>query len=283
MSDEWTAEENEALVASYLGMLTRFLVGTPFNKAAEYRALGDVMGTRRVKSIEKKHQNVSAVMIELGQPWIKGLAPLRNYQKQLATIVASQLEARPALQELCSTWIDGPAEVHVDDRSLSEILTDPPTSSGPQTLTYPAVSGNPLTPKLTNWLEREARSRSLGTAGELYALSFEHKRLWEAGQKSLAGRLEHVSVSRGDGLGYDIQSYEENGADRLIEVKTTRLGIETPFFASRNEVGVSGARAAEYVVYRLYSFDAQPKMYHLHGALAESCNLDAVSFEARPR
>lgn len=282
MADAWSREENEVVVSSYLALLEAFLTGAGMNKASSYRLISSQVG-RSEDSIERKHQNVSAVMIALGQPWVRGLAPLHNYQKQLAEVVESQLDARPALQALCAAWTDRPSEARDVGSTTAELLSDPPEPNGAKPTPYPPLNAKRRTGRLTNWLERESRNRSLGTAGELFALSFEHKRLWEAGLKSLAERLEHVAVSKGDGLGYDIQSYEANGADRLIEVKTTRLGIETPFFASRNEVGVSGARAEEYVVYRLYSFDVQPRMYHLHGALAESCNLDPVSFEARPR
>ncbi|BAS06695.1 hypothetical protein AHiyo4_01170 [Arthrobacter sp. Hiyo4] len=44
-----------------------------------------------------------------------------------------------------------------------------------------------------------------------------------------------MSKTRGDGLGYDILSFEESGKERLLEVKTTKSRAETPFFVSRNE------------------------------------------------
>ncbi len=45
----------------------------------------------------------------------------------------------------------------------------------------------------------------------------------------LAKRLEIVP-NWCDGLGYDIQFFEEDGRDRLIGVKTTRFGALTPLF-----------------------------------------------------
>lgn len=69
-----------------------------------------------------------------------------------------------------------------------------------------------------NYLEREARNSSLGAVGERFALQVEHRRLWEAGHQRLAVRIEHASQSRGDGLGYDIISFEYDGRQRLIEV-----------------------------------------------------------------
>ena len=133
-----------------------------------------------------------------------------------------------------------------------------------------------------NYLELEARNHSLGRAGEEMVLRFEHERLWRAGKRALADRIDHVSHTQGDHLGYDIQSFETDGRDRLIEVKTTRFGAMTPFFASRNEVGVSETRELDYQLYRLYSFREQPKLFVLAGSLRNTCELDPVSFIAKP-
>ena len=134
-----------------------------------------------------------------------------------------------------------------------------------------------------NYLEIEARNRSLGLKGEELVLQFEHERLWRAGLKSLANRIEHVSAIRGDHLGYDIHSFEENGRDRLIEVKTTRFGALTPFFVSRNEVSVSVVRQDEYQLYRLYCFAEHPKLFVLGGSLSSTCELEPASFTALPK
>jgi hypothetical protein len=83
-------------------------------------------------------------------------------------------------------------------------------------------------------------------------------------------------------LGYDILSFEANGRERLIEVKTTRFGEMTPFFASRAEIDFSKLRESEYQLYRLYSFRAEPKLYTLLGSLRSSCQLDPVTYSAFP-
>jgi len=65
---------------------------------------------------------------------------------------------------------------------------------------------------------------------------------------------EHIANSKGDHLGFDILSFETNERERLIEVKTTRFGALTPFFASQNEVEVSETKENEYQLYRLFNF-----------------------------
>ena len=79
--------------------------------------------------------------------------------------------------------------------------------------------------RVRKYLEAEASNHSLGIAGEEFVLQFEHERLWRAGKRTLADRVEHVAKTKGDFLGFDILSFEVNGHERLIEVKTTRYGV----------------------------------------------------------
>jgi hypothetical protein len=67
--NSWTAGEVDVLVDSYFRMLTEELAGRPYDKS-EFRR--QVMATirRSEGSIERKLQNVSAVLDEIGLPWI---------------------------------------------------------------------------------------------------------------------------------------------------------------------------------------------------------------------
>jgi hypothetical protein len=160
----------------------------------------------------------------------------------------------------------------------------PPISENERALLYDRPRPSVATLGLNkNYLEIEARNRSLGRAGEELVVRFEHERLWRAGKRSLADRIEHVAATKGDHFGYDIQSFEESGKERLIEVKTTRFGATTPFFASRNEVEVSDGRADEYRLYRLFKFKERPTLFILNGSLRQTCQLDPVRFAGTPR
>src|SRR5437899_3120271 len=91
MSDDWSREEVEATVSDYFDMLAMELRGEPFNKAEHNRDLQKLLANRTKGAIEKKHQNISAVLIELGYPYIDGYKPLGNYQQLLYGVVEDRL------------------------------------------------------------------------------------------------------------------------------------------------------------------------------------------------
>lgn len=165
---------------------------------------------------------------------------------------------------------------------ILSILVNPPARKEKGSVIYdrPAVVRKPVK---RNYLEIEARNQTLGRAGENFILEFEEKRLWQGGRKDLASRIQHVSDTQSDQLGFDISSFELDGRDKLIEVKTTQFGERTPFFASKNEVNVSVAREREYHLYRLFNFTKQPKLFILPGSLRESCILDPTQYSATVR
>src|SRR5947207_14598083 len=96
---DWSRLEVEAAVADYVDMLALELRAEPFNKAEHNRNLGRVLDGRTRGSIERKHQNISAVLIELGYPYIDGYKPLSNYQELLKDVVEERLLSAPALEE----------------------------------------------------------------------------------------------------------------------------------------------------------------------------------------
>lgn len=95
--------------------------------------------------------------------------------------------------------------------------------------------------------------KQLGMLGELMVMELESQKL-----KSWGFNLAptQVSVSQGDGLGYDILSFDENRKPLFIEVKTTRGAAHQPFFITRNELECSKSSAENYLIYRLYNFDS---------------------------
>ena len=284
MAEDWSHKEVEAVVTDYLDMLNKELRGEPFSKTDHNRRLQNLLQRRSKGSIEFKHQNISAVLHEVGYPCIEGYKRRSNYQELLRQVVIERLAGAVDVRQATEAAVNEPSETvpRIDDL-LSIQVTPPIPESNPVKL-YDRPRRLASTLGLNkNYLEIEARNRSLGRAGEELVVRFEHERLWRAGKRSLADRIEHLAATKGDHYGYDILSFEESGQERLIEVKTTRFGATTPFFASRNEVEVSEERADEYQLYRLFKFKEQPTLFVLNGSLRDTCQLDPVQFAGTPR
>jgi len=282
VSDSWSPEEVAATVASYCEMLELELRGESFNKAEYNQNLRKLLNDRSKGAVEFKHANISALMIELGFPYIDGYKPRGNYQASLREEIVQQWDARPVLAVLAAHAVSAAAPAHGDALVPGDIFVPAPIRPRDRASVHERPNAPYVPRRKVNYLENEARNASLGLAGEVFVLQLEHQRLWDAGERRLADRVEHVAKTQGDGLGYDIVSFESDGRERLIEVKTTSFGSMTPFYASRREVAVSAERAAEYKLYRLYKFRSTPKVYVLDGSLELSCILDAVQYSARP-
>lgn len=273
---DWSREEAEAIVADYLQMLTLELAGQNYSKTAHRRKLQDKLKDRSDASIEFKHGNISAAMIDLGFPYIRGYKPRSNYQILLATVAADQVRGNTTLDKVALAAVEQPA--------LVPALTDfaKVKSDAPQKQNRVAEVSNPLLfkPIKRDYLEREARNISLGLAGEEFIVQFEHWRLIQLGQPRLADKVDHVSQSKGDGLGYDVLSFDSDGKERFIEVKTTTFGRDTPFFVSRGELALSHGAKDQFYLYRLFEFRNAPRLFDLKGSLDQHCVLDPVTYRA---
>lgn len=281
MADDWSRLEVEATVDAYLDMLELELLRQPFNKAARQHALTRLLPRRSLGSVKYKLQNVSAALVDLGFPYVEGYKPYPNYQRLLLEVIPPQLHARPQLLALLDRIVAGPADA-TPAEATEDVLVEPPKLEERSEYVYERLVPEPRPVRGKNYLEIEARNQSLGRAGELFVLEFEHRRLWRAGRKALAERVEHVSVTQGDGLGYDIHSFDTNGSDRLVEVKTTRFGALTPFYVSRREVEVSEQQATTFHLYRVFNFQT-PRLFTLPGPLRSRFVLDAVQYKAKLR
>ena len=160
MARDWSRFEVEAIVSDHLDMLTLEISGIAYNKSEHRRRLMPLLQGRSDPSIERKHQNISAVLLEMGLPFIEGYKPLRNYQRSLLPeVVAEAVVARPLFLETIEADVDREALVPSVDDILRTMLSKPPISDRPARVPPPLPDG--LLPKI-NYLEREFRNRSLG-------------------------------------------------------------------------------------------------------------------------
>lgn len=78
----WSDREIDLIVADYFDMLKLELSRQTYVKSHRNAALQELIG-RSHGSIEYKHQNISAVLQQLGRPWITGYKPAANFQNAL--------------------------------------------------------------------------------------------------------------------------------------------------------------------------------------------------------
>ena len=207
---DWSQEEIEAIVADYLQMLTLELTGQAYNKTLHRRHLRQKLVNRTDASIEFKHSNISAVLLDLGFPSIIGYKRRSNYQRQLAQVVVEQASANELLNSAAFSAVQRPAvPPKLDD--FSRVKTEAPQREHQADDVVHPMNFRAFK---RDYLEREAANSSLGLAGEEFVMQFEHWRLVELGQKRLADKVEHVSKLQGDGLGYDVLSFDLDGRER---------------------------------------------------------------------
>lgn len=275
----WTQAEIDLTVAAYFEMWAMQFAGQRYRKVDTVRRLAALMPARSSRALEAKFQNVSAVLAEFGIGWIEGYKPWENYQG--------------ALRDSVMAWISGPAmirqrmEVYQSSalvaastrpQATEDVLVAVPGASqlSGKRRTTVAVTGGPDAALV------DFRKRELGEAGERWVLDLERESLRRVGRPDLAEKVKWAAREVGDGLGYDVLSYRSDGADHLIEVKTTNLGPRTPFYITRGEVDVSRSQADVYSLYRVHGFARDPRIYVLDGNVEERAHLEPKVFLGIP-
>jgi hypothetical protein len=264
----WTGEELDLIVADYFLMLNDEAADVPFNKAQHNRLLQNKID-RTGGSIEFKHQNISAVLQQLGLPRIKGYLPAANYQKAIIAAIDRFLSQNPVAlhpERAVTGFTDRPG-LFVEAPPL--LL---PVTPRPEDIERLVRKFNPV--------ERDFRNRKLGRDGEELVFQFEQTRLRSLDRSDLAKKIRWISEEDGDGAGYDILSFDEKGKERFLEVKTTVGSDITPFYITRNELSFSSERPEAFRLCRVFDFSIRPRMFELAPPLENFVHLSPLSYEA---
>ena len=270
MGRDWTQQENDRIVAEYFAMLAHEMAGRTYSKAGHRRRLAPRLANRSKGAIEFKHQNISAVLQALGMTRINGYRPARNYQQALVEAVGRWFARNPVLPE--PAWQTG---LDIPDRLEPG---PPPARRNREPPTLEGMLGLAHTIDMAG---RDERNRALGRAGEKLALAHERAVLRDAGRDDLTDRVRWVSQLDGDGAGYDIASYEPDGRNRLLEVKTTSGWEYAPFHITSNELEVSRQRQDEWRLLRIWDVLYRPRAYELAPPLEAHVRLTPTTFLAR--
>ncbi|RCK70161.1 DUF3883 domain-containing protein [Desertihabitans brevis] len=264
------------VLESYLAMLTMELSGQPYNKSAHNEQVRQVV-QRSKGSVERKLQNISSILRDLQAPFINGYKPLPNVQGALRTAVTERWVAARDLHALTTRALARVPSPRWDVQVLG------PPAAAPIIELDEARWHEPVGRHI-DFVALEEANRSLGLAGELAVLKTERTRLVTLGRPDLADRVEHVSQTQGDGLGFDILSFDSAGSERLLEVKTTRRSQFTPFSVTRHELAVSQKESERYSLVRVFNFEtASQSHYRLAGDLGQACRLAPTNWDAVPR
>jgi hypothetical protein len=268
----WTPEQNKIIVEDYFDMLAMEIEGQTFNKAAHNRQLQQQIGKSR-GSIEYKHQNISAVLYKLGMQFINGYKPMFNIQNSLIEVIDEYLSVNDELFAQAGPVTSGFRED--DDINLH----DPPSPSE-QSYDDNIDKGFVRLARKFDPAKRDEKNRELGKLGEQIVFLHERKRLIAQDRKDLASKVRWVAQEDGDGLGYDIESFDISGEKRFLEVKTTCGHKKTPFFISENERSFSEEEPDRFRLSRVFDFNRTPGVFRLKPPLDKHLTLSPVSYKA---
>lgn len=130
------------------------------------------------------------------------------------------------------------------------------------------------------------KKQDLGLKGELQVIKYEKNRLNNLGKKDLVNQIKHVSKDIGDGLGYDILSFNEDESFLYIEVKTTICSEKQDFYITKNELEFL-KNEAQARIYRVYNFSEDQNDIGLNIYSKEDfvdtgkLGLEAISFKVK--
>jgi len=132
-----------------------------------------------------------------------------------------------------------------------------------------------------DFAERDATNRKLAKLGEEFVYDLERHRLNQSERDDLASKVQWVAQTIGDGLGFDILSFDEaDDSERMLEVKATGLGKFFPFCVTANEVRCSDDIPDQDHLFRVFNMGREPQIYILHGSLKIPCQLEPILFRA---
>ncbi len=133
--------------------------------------------------------------------------------------------------------------------------------------------------RTVNFIQNGIENKRLGDLGELWVIKYEIEKLKNANKHNLINNIKHTSKEEGDGTGFDIQSFDREGHEIFIEVKTTKGRRNSTFFVTRNELERSKIEKDNYYLYRLYNYNEQTDTANLliiKGDLTNICEFPTI-------
>ena len=194
--------------------------------------------------------------------------------RTLETLVSEATEAWWVIEPVRSEGMELPFSDDEDVELLASECSDPPGIL-PGWESHSGTRAHKV-----DYAAKQERDAKIGYLGEKAVVNMEIARLNSMGLSKLANMVEHTSEVQGDGLGYDVRSFNKDGSELFIEVKTTTSGKATRFFLSANEIKFSKQNPNNYKLVRLYDFKKHGHCgnYVIEGDLELHCRFTPIQF-----
>ena len=93
--------------------------------------------------------------------------------------------------------------------------------------------------------------------GEGVVVEYEKTRPIMERREDLADKVFATREIAGNAERFDVLSYDKDGNEKYIEVKTTKGGLNNIFHISENEVEFSEQHQDKYYLYRVFNFNTK--------------------------
>lgn len=154
-------------------------------------------------------------------------------------------------------------EIFVSKENIEEILDE----NEEVNYALPKISAE-------EYIDRNKSKQDIGFKGENFILKYERGELIKNNRNDLAIMVRHISQDVGDYVGYDILSYDKDGNEKCIEVKTSVKGYTADFFLTENEM-TKIKKLDNYFIYRVFDFDILTEKGNLY---IVNCKKDFVDY-----
>ena len=168
--------------------------------------------------------------------------------------------------------IDDPRSIPLID-NLAEIVLDEDDQKSSEVFDYEIPEYEPTikeakekiySPKKSNNNKKNIfpskPSKKVGRAGEEHVYKYEYKKLTDHGREDLAEKIVKQYEDLSFFPGYDIKSFNEDGEEIFIEVKSTVSKGKNHFEISDNEVLAAESLEGSYYIYQVTDALANPKI-----------------------
>jgi hypothetical protein len=286
--DHWKYEQFQLACDFYIQELKQFLLSKESRKQHDAINYLTTKLNKSNKAVRLKMHHISSILVNSDLPYLEYFSPIPcaeiglidwNETQALKTLLVEKFNDPRFVEFLSSLSDKKDYPTNIED-SLQ--IESPPEIDVFEHLEVPEQPSLKIRPKI-DYIEREIRNTKLGEAGETWVINFEKKKLVEAGLAQLSNKIVWASKEIGDGLGYDIISYDTDGSKIYIEVKTTSLGKYSAFYLSQKEIEASSALGTRFVIYRIFDFDRSTKFFKVGNNLKDTLDLVATTFRATPR